>query len=105
MANNLGEICIRGAPQGMWEDKVQQYAFGIGNGMGLETLSIVDRFGEIDVRYRVCRQCCCELQRGGWEVRAKIFVVGTKGESGTKTCGKFMGEERIGFTEKADVLV
>ena len=79
MANNLGEICIRGAPQGMWEDKVQQYAFGIGNGIGLETLSIVDRFGEIDVRYWVCGQCCCELQRGGWEVRAKDLCSWDKG--------------------------
>jgi len=54
MANNLGKICIRGAPQGVWEDKVHQYAFGIGNGLGLETFGIVDSFGEVDVRYRVC---------------------------------------------------
>ena len=45
------------------------------------------------------------VAEGCWEVRTKIFVVGTKGESGTKACGKFMGKERIGFTEKADVLV
>ena len=70
----------------------------------METLSIVDRFGEIDVRYRcvdnAAASCRGEVGRSGkdlcsWdkgERAAQRLVVSSWGRSG------------FGFTEKADVL-
>ena len=54
MANYLSKICVGRAPQGVWEDKVHQDAFGIGNRIGLKTFGIMDGFGKVDVRYRMC---------------------------------------------------
>jgi len=54
MANYLSKICVCRAPQGVWEDKVHQDAFGIGDRIGLKTFGIMDGFGKVDVRYRMC---------------------------------------------------
>ena len=53
VANNLREICVCGAAQGMWEDKMHQDAFGIGDRVGLKTFCIMDSFGSVGVRDRV----------------------------------------------------
>ena len=42
MANYLSKICVGRAPQGVWEDKVHQDAFGIGDRIGLKTFGIMD---------------------------------------------------------------
>ena len=88
MANNLREICVCGAAQRMWEDKVHQDAFGIRDRVGLKTFCIMDSFGSVGVRYRVGSKSSCKLHRRFWEIRANVFVVETKGKSGTKTGGK-----------------
>ena len=105
MTNNLSKIRIGGAPQGVGEDKVHQDAFGIGNRIGLKTFGIMDSFGKVDVRYRMCGECGCKLQRGCRKIRADVFIVGTMGKGGTETGGKFMREKRIGLAKEADVFV
>jgi len=105
MANNLREICVCRAAQRMWEDKVHQDAFGIRDRVGLKTFCIMDSFGRVDVRYRVSSKSSCKLHRRFGEIKANVFVVGTKGKSGTKTGGEFVRKERIGFTEEANIFV
>ena len=65
----------------------------------------MDCFGRVGVRYRVSSKSSCKLHRRFREIRANVFVVGTKGKSGTKTGGKFLWKERVGFTEEANIFV
>ena len=105
MANNLSEVGIWRAPQGMWEDKVHQDAFGVGDGIGLKTFGIMDGLGKVDVWDRVCGKRGSKLHRGCGKIRANVFIVGTMGESSTETGGELMREKRIGFAKEANVFV
>ena len=89
MANNLSEVGICRAPQGMWEDKVHQDAFGVRDGIGLKTFGIMDGLGKVDVWDRVCGKRSSKLHRG----------------CSTETGGELMREKRIGFAKKANVFV
>jgi len=84
---------------------VHQDAFGIGDRIGLKTFGIMDGFGKVDVRYRVCGECSCKLHRGCGKIRANVFIVGTMGKSSAETGGEFVREKRIGFAEEANVFV
>ena len=54
VANNLSEIGVCQAAQGVREDKVHQDAFSVRDRVGLKTFGIMDGFGKVDVRYRMC---------------------------------------------------
>ena len=54
VANNLSEIGICRAPQGVREDKVHQDAFSVRDRVGLKTFGIMDGFGKVDVGYWMC---------------------------------------------------
>jgi len=45
------------------------------------------------------------LQWGCGKIGAEFFIVGTMGESGAETGGKFMREERVRLAKEADVFV
>ena len=105
VTNNLREICVCRAAQGMWENKVHQDAFGVGDWVGLKTFCIMDGFGSVDIRYRVSSKSSCKLHRRCGEIRANVFVVRAMGKSRTKTGGEFVWEERIGFAKEADIFV
>ena len=80
---------------------MKENAFGVGDGINIEALGIMDSDREIDVGDRIGGKCVQELERSGGEVRDKFLVGRSMGQCSTEAGGKFIGKEGVRFDEGA----
>ena len=62
---------------------MKENAFGVGDGMNIEALGIMDGDREIDIGDRMGGKCVQELERSGREVRSKFLISRSMGQCST----------------------